>query len=450
MRRTILLLLTLALVCVGCGKPKSIDGETAYVRNPDCGFYTPVLVVLRAEEAAYTLNEPLLVRNNLLHLRVDLGAFSSAGGGADGDVPQAALMSFAALLNTLREHSVNAVVRFAYDAFEGNKDCEPTLDVMRGHIAQMGAVLAGYTDVLTAVEAGMIGPWGEMHSSKLANDKGVNAVMAAWLSALPAPVPVLVRRPTFIALYLGIAVYDLKYFTALPGTDAYRLGVFNDGYLGSETDLGTYVDREGEIGFLSRQAAHLPFGGEVTVPNSPFNAIEYAATEMFSTHTSYLNELWNDQVIASWKESPYTQAAGPDKDYHGLSAYVYIRDHLGYRFTLEEVIYPDRVKGNMKVKLRIKSDGFGNLNKSKTAELVFAGENGTFAVPVGLDATAWKTGATYKETVKVDTASVPGGHYTLYLRLRDPNEVRYAVALMNGSFDENTLGNKLGEIRVNN
>lgn len=446
MKRTLLYCLCAALLLCGCAKPKTIDGDTAYVRNPDCGFYTPVGVSCTAQGVACNLNG-LLIRNNLLHLRVDLSGFAAEGSA----LTAAALDGLTALFDTLRENSVNAVVRFAYDKFDGKADREPPLKTVVGHIEQLAGILRGYPDVLTAVEAGMIGPWGEMHSSKTATKESFNAVLGAWLKNTHADTRILARRPQMVADYIGIDVSDLRYFTALAGTEAYRLGVFNDGYLGSENDLGTYVDRVGEVAWLSRQAAHTPFGGEVTIPGSELNKIEYAAAEMFSTHTAYLNALWNDEVIAEWKRTPYTEAAGPDKEYHGLSAYVYIRDHLGYRLTLDEVILPERIKGNFKVTIRVRSDGFGNLIKPKTSELIFKNDAGVYAVAVDLDPASWTSGASYKSVLKANTATVPAGEYTVYLRMREPSSPAplYAIAFSNGLFDEEVLGNRLGALRVN-
>lgn len=437
--------LSLILLLVGCGTPAVYPEEkSVYVRNPDCGFYQPIGVNM-TEDGIKSAIDSLLSRNNLVHLRVSLKNFSS---GEAITVP--ALDGLKGLLERLRTSSVNAVIRFAYDGFNGIADCEPALEKILAHINQLGAVLSDYPDVLTAIEAGMIGPWGEMHTSLLAGKDTFNAVIAEWLSCTALPLPVLVRRPKFAADYLGVKVTELKDLDIEPQSEGYRIGVFNDGYLGSATDLGTYSDREKEIAWLNKQAAHTPFGGEVTVPDSSFNKIEYAAKEMFQTHTSYLNELWNDKVIAEWKSTKYTAAAGSDAAYYGKSAYDYIRDHLGYRFTLKELRLPDKAKKKLKFSFKVLSDGFGNLLKPKKCEIVFKSDNADYAFPIDLNPVKWLCGGTYDNAVTLDLSSLPQGEYTVFLRMREPSQqqVLYSVAFSNGLFDESVLANRLGQVTV--
>lgn len=82
---------------------------------------------------------------------------------------------------------------------------------------------------------------------------------------------------------------------------SYRLGLFNDGYLGSDSDLGTYTNRELETKWLANQTNHLPYGGEVVIPNSALHDIDKCLPEMKLMHLSYLNQAWNDEVIKNGK-----------------------------------------------------------------------------------------------------------------------------------------------------
>ena len=60
-----------------------------------------------------------------------------------------------------------------------------------------------------------------------------------------------------------------------PGTNEYRVGVFNDGYLGSYDDRGTFRNRTKEVTWLENQAKHTLYGGEIVLwyedPNHPTN-----------------------------------------------------------------------------------------------------------------------------------------------------------------------------------
>lgn len=416
--------------------------NTDYIRNPDCGFYQPISFSLKSDGIKYSLKN-YLERNNLLHLRMNLSAFK------DNELTTESLNDLEKLLSELRQNSVNAIIRFAYDGFNGYKDVEAPMNLILRHIEQIGSIIKNFPDVLTAVEVGMIGPWGEMHSSAIATKDNFNALIAAWLKNTDDTTPILARRPKMIADYLGINVKELENRIAKKDTDEYRLGVFNDGYLGSASDLGTYVNRDIEVKWLSNQAAHTPFGGEVTIQGSEYNKINFAAKEMFLTHTSYLNELWNDKVIAEWKNTIYDEKAGTDNKYYGKTAYEYIRDHMGYRFTISDIVFPIKPSKNIKIKFNVTNNGFGNLLKDKTCELLFVGNDKTYISPISINPMKWYTGNTYtiEKTVNPELST---GNFTVYLRMRDPRSdvPRYCVAFANGKFNIDLQATELGTINI--
>ncbi len=91
---------------------------------------------------------------------------------------------------------------------------------------------------------------------------------------------------------------------------AKRLGLFNDGMLGSVSDYGTYSDntrqdagdfsawtREEELAFQDVLcSSKVPSGGEVIVDN-PYNDLENAIADLKTMHVSYLNEDYDRNVL---------------------------------------------------------------------------------------------------------------------------------------------------------
>jgi hypothetical protein len=62
--------------------------------------------------------------------------------------------------------------------------------------------------------------------------------------------------------------------------------VYNDGYLGSESDLGTFTNREKEISFLDGLANRSLYGGEVVSESGvvgEYNSVDYITVEAFKT-----------------------------------------------------------------------------------------------------------------------------------------------------------------------
>ena len=143
--------------------------STEKINNPDQGFYRPISVKVTESGATYNGNI-ITASTQLYHLRIDISAFSGAANGtADKLLTQEALSGVEGLLALLKTTRKSAVVRFAYDPYYGGKaDMEPALQTLLEHIKQVCPVLNKFPLTITAVEAGMVGPWGEMHTSKVA------------------------------------------------------------------------------------------------------------------------------------------------------------------------------------------------------------------------------------------------------------------------------------------
>ena len=423
--------------------------SVANINNPDQGFYRPVYVKVSEEGVSYDQNI-VTASTRLYHLRADISAFSGAvNGTGDRLLTQAALDGLGGLLSYLKTKDKNAIVRFAYDpSYGGKKDQEPALEIILQHIQQISPVLNAYRNTITAIETGLIGPWGEMHSSKIANAEHISPIVDTFLSCT-SNIPVLVRTPEMIYNYLGITMDEAE-TCEIPATEnSYRLGLYNDGFLGSDSDLGTYTNREKEIKFLNRQTAHLPFGGEVVVPESSLHDIDACLPEMNMLHLSYLNVEWNNRVIDKWKNSAYTEACGKDKIYYGKTAFEYIENHMGYRFVLSDSVFgysdkPDKLS----VKLTLKNVGFGNLNKEKKVKFIFTDENREVKSTEYADVRF--TGNTaFQCSLKLNLSE---GKYDVYLCLYgevNEGEPLYCLQFANdGLWNSALKANKIGSIEI--
>lgn len=428
-------------------QPLDYNESVAAIDNPDSGFYRPIYV--RVTENGVSYNESIVnASTRLYHLRCDISAFSAAVNGvADKPLTQAALGGLNDMLAYLRANDKNAVVRFAYDSeYRGEANKEPTLPVILQHVEQLCGVLDDYSATVTAVETGLIGPWGEMHTSAIANAEHITPIVDAFLTRL-SNVPVLVRTPKMIYDYIGIAGDDAEDYVVGASDKAYYLGLYNDGYLGSDTDLDTYADRDRDIAFLSGQTAHLPFGGEVTVPDSTLHDIDVCVPEMFRIHLSYLNLEWDNRVIDKWKNSLYTSDSGNDKAYYGKTAFEYISNRMGYRFVIKKsIIGVNDDASEVRVELDLENVGFGNMNKRKRAALVFADGNGEIKAVEQAGEFAGGTKVAYSASVELES-----GDYDVYLRLYGDEldgAPLYCVRFANdGLWNANIKANKIGSVK---
>ena len=311
------------------------------------------------------------------------------------------------------------------------------------HISQICSVLNKFPITVTAIEAGMVGPWGEMHSSILANSSTISKIIGKFLNNT-SKIPILVRTPKMIYDYLEISIQDIDNYNIQSNSKAYRLGLFNDGFLASESDLGTYTDREKDIEFISKQTEHLPFGGEVTGTTSNLHDIDKCLPEMFKLNLSYLNYEWNDEIVTTkWQNQLYDENAGNDSLYYGKTAYNYIKDHMGYRFVLKNSTFTySGLYDNLKISLKIDNVGFGNLNKSKNMIAYFVREDGVVEKVALVGSFNGENEITFNINISTLT-----GNYAVFLAINSLQNgnfcypIRFANDLWNNSLKANHIGN---------
>lgn len=413
------------------------------ILSPDCGFYRPMVIKLTTTGGTCShINNDVSVQ----HLRVNIGAFSKAVNNEnDIEFTDEALDYFDSIMKNLLKNNKSAIVRFAYDGFNGVADLEPSEDMILRHIEQLCSVLNKYQDTVTAIEVGMVGKWGEMHTSKLANYDTIDKLISKFLSCTDN-YPILVRTPKMIYHYLNITINDIDNYDINANTLEYRLGIFNDGYLGSGNDLGTYTNREKEIDWLSKQTAHLPFGGEVMT--GEMSNIENCLEEMNKINLSYLNYEWNyNTTQTKWNESYYTSELGQESLYYNTKAVNYIRNHLGYRLVLENCnIKREDNTNNYSINIGIKNIGFGNLTRTKQSQIIFV--NTQTSNIFTFDCDDYKGGdITYNLSANLDS-----GEYEVYLKLFNglyDNQSRYEIQLSNENIFDTTLrANLLGTINI--
>ncbi len=383
------------------------------IKNPERGFYSTAFLKLSPSG-----NKATNSRANLIHLRVGIGDFSKANNeNKDLEFTEDALNALNETLSNIKNNGGSVIIRFAYDNFNGKADVEPSLDIILTHISQLKPVFEANQDVISYVELGFFGPWGEMHTSKICTTDNVSRAIDTMLNTVPEKIKIGVRTPNYYAKWLGIDRSKLNENITDRGTKAYRVGLYNDGYLGSESDLGTFANREIEIKWLEKQAMHTLYGGEVVAnyaSGTPLNTAKYMSNEAFRTHTTYLNSEWNNTVINEWKNETYD---GDDKLYLGQTGYTYIANHLGYRFVLRDSKVANK-NGNLQIKLQIENVGFANLINDKKVTLILEKNGKTHEILTDVDATTWNSKQTSNIDIKVQLPeNIELGEWNIYLRI---------------------------------
>lgn len=376
---------------------QSIDTTDAMatLENFDRGFYTPQVLHLKPS-GSKPIEKPY---GKLLHLRAEISEFSSnawlsidtTGGkrdtvrGVSQDLTEDALNVLQQTFDNIRANKGFVIVRICYDPwYNGRSNVTPEHKWVLRHVEQLAPVLSKNTDVIVALEMGMHGAYGEMHSDTSITYDRVAEATNLMLRNTPPELKILTRTGNYSAKVLGFDNWGVDFridgekfaeIAKAKGDTMYRVGMFNDGYLGTQYDYGTWgadcktsICREEGVAWLEKYGINTPYGGEALTTAGGFEVIntpEFLSYEGFRTHTSYLNVQWNNNLIDGWKKSHFE---GKDFEYDGskidsLTGFKYVNDHLGYRFVLRESWMSDTVGFDhvLHAKFRVQNVGFGNL-----------------------------------------------------------------------------------------
>ncbi len=437
---------------------------------PDCGF-TSTPWINAAPGKIWTISP---TRYTLM--LIGIGGYSSAmnESGTDYDFDEAFFTSLRGSLENARKNGAMVGLRFRYDA-EGKENPEPaTFEQVLRHIEQIGesGLLTDYEDVLSFVETGFVGCWGEQWGGKYTSLEHKAQVLDAFLNITPQSVDVTVRTPNIMRQWLkdycGIetTAADMSYTITDPdlAAKAERIGLYNDGYMGSDSDLGTYSNRAGETAWLHNAPA---YGGEFS-GNDGWRMKyttwqpEYALPEMYYTNLVRINSNiyrtkdasqnfttqaeaqakldeiralyegcglgdFNEEgtiaasdnedgtctYVAQWKWMGYDSfifdealdaKLGVNCDnsaFYGKDVYTFMRAHLGYRFVLRESKMTDASEAGGDLQMQFSIENTGFSEAPKDKEVEVLLTNGTLLYTYETDLNARDWASGTKTTEKL-------------------------------------------------
>ena len=458
--------------------------------NPDRGFYHPVhantsnfesLDAADLQSKRTTPFTPYMgnysVRTSLIYRQYVLDNFKNS------NLSSTFLNQLQNDFNIARQAGVKLIVRFAYTEEEPNGGCGaghcygdvPKARIL-GHIAQLKPYLQANPDVISVVQSGFIGIWGEQYYTDYfgdASEQGQgqlfnanwidrNEVLGAILDAVPTNRMVQVRYPQLKQRYIyGVtAPVTSPAITAAQahnGSDIARIGFHNDCFLSSPDDYGTYFDYGNDDMGASNQIAILkPYfaedgkytcvGGE-TCNNPDFDPQNdcsgQAIQDMAYLHYSFLNSDYENEVNNDW------QTGGCMDE---------IKRRLGYRFVMLNGTYPATANTGQSLNftLQLKNVGFAAPFNPRVLQLVFrhTTTNTVYKVTVNgsnTDSRFWHPGNISLNATVTVPSSMPDGNYELLLHLLDnannnaiANRPEYSIRFANTNTWENNTGyNKL-------
>ncbi|MGJ8724663.1 MAG: DUF4832 domain-containing protein [Roseibacillus sp.] len=321
-----------------------------------------------------------------------------------------------------RQSGMKVVVRVNYGHKGPGGDYktyeDPAKEIILGHIEQLAPVWEKNADVIALFEAGFVGPWGEWHSTTIANEPELQReVYLKIVGNTPKNRMVLLRYPE-----LKRSIFEKR--EALTEKDAYqtsdwaRTGHHNDCFLSSENDVGTYGrgddDREGEVDYLAQETRFTAYGGETCAVHD-FNDAARTLVELDLLNASYLNWSYHPKVLEKW------QAQG---------CYEEVARLLGARFVLCDF------DGE---KVQLENVGFASLYNERKAYWVLEKEGEIVErIQIAADPRRWKSGVKTELELPAELEGVSRvGLWMPDLAESLREDSRYAIRFANeGCWDE--------------
>ncbi len=426
------------------------------LKNPNRGFYFIYGFMIQDEETDYaelvkeryqndTDTTITLVHINLQNYR-------------NGEITQKGLANIEELFHALETIDKRLIVRFSYDWDGMAMGREPgRLDTILLHIRQLEEILHRHQQKIFLLQGLFIGNWGEMNGTPYANSEDMQRLALELAKGTDPSIYLSVRMPMYWRQITRMKEPLEKYVSADPL--AGRLGLFNDGMLGSESDYGTYGlekaseagdfspwSREEELDFQEELCRWTPNGGEVIVDNG-YNDFEYARKDLATMHISYLNRDYDQEVLEKWQRKTVRE----DSCFDGMDGLSYIERHLGYRFFITDTaISRQFLKNRLSVKVTLKNVGFAPIYREPDIQVLVCSEKENFSYTIH-QPLSQLSGGIHKEEqltfdVRIPLKELSEKEYSLYFSIVDPDTGKQI--LLANEQEEEEFGYLLGKVHL--
>lgn len=483
--------------------------------NPYIGWYT-IQGYLLSEDASFSLpqqpdatedtKKAEELRRGLSLIEINLKNY------AECDLTASALSQVDSILSAWSKTGNQLILRFLYDWDGQNLQSEPKeLSQILKHMEQVGPIINSYASSVYLIQGIFVGNWGEMNNTVHMGDGQMQTLIEKLADVTDPSIFLSVRTPaqlrSIVKNQIGNLIQNwipVDKTLAFNGTPPSRLGLYNDGMLGSANDTGTYGDkkapeiktssndtnyndmslnsgdtnysdawiREDELAFQNELCQYVPNGGEVIIDNE-YNDFDHAIRDLAMMHVSYLNSAYDATVLDKWKASvyhadnvsqsnlvtdtnitntEYSNSVNVSDAFDGMNGYDYIERHLGYRYVLRDskLKFHPLFDDSAVLTVDVENVGFANCYRPLDATVAVV-SNATgkcvSSVNVDTDPRFWNSGEKTSFTVPIDVRGLEKeATYTIYLSCADMTLGR---TILFGNEQELTeYGYEVGEVTV--
>jgi hypothetical protein len=418
--------------------------------NPERGWHNRRDVDGRGGNDVRDFSDVKAAGHRLVHSYLRLDDFKDAD-----TLSPSYLANLQAGLDAIRAHGVKIILRPSH-VFSASPSV-PEARILR-HIEQVNAVIATNADVVSHLETGYLGKWGEWHSgpytalSNKADGATRYRIIKRILDTTPDTIPLAMRYP----MHLREILEELpapEGSAPLTQVQRDRLGLHNDCFLYDNDDRGTYarfgiwfgnqtLEQQKQYAFdlITSYGGNRIMGGETC--SAAIARIDDTDNDMAKANWTEININFWKEAVEMWKQRNLP-ASGNDP---AETEFDRISRKLGYRLRLIDATFPSSAKagGAFSLAANLSNDGYASVIKPRPIYLVL--DNGRDRCNIqfrDVDVRQWVSGDITLPTQTVTLpAHLPAGTYRLALWLPDyyanlQSRPEYSIRFANrGVWDE--------------
>ncbi len=349
--------------------PARIEESTKMLINPCRGWF-----VLKTFSLA---EEPLFKdegdEENLILILIDIGIRR------DNELNEEDISKIEMIIDHYYDMGYDIILRVCYDSKGKGLEMEPSsFRQIHEHAEQIAELVKRYHEKIFLYQGLLVGSWGEMHSTKYASIERLSELNDIFEKGIGNSVYRAVRKPV-----------QWRWLREQPDIgkriETGKLGIFNDGMFGSDSDLGTFDsqnkdnaiwvkawNRENELNLISDIACDVPYGGEALFGEgfSANHSLDDYVKELARQNVTYLNK-HHDKKLIEWLKKETITGKGI---WNGVSYYDYIGNLLGYRLVIKKVgVYKE--SDGFYIEITIENSGFAGIYRDAEIVTILQGKD---------------------------------------------------------------------------
>jgi Domain of unknown function (DUF4832)/Domain of unknown function (DUF4874) len=399
--------------------------------NPERGFYHPVDSDLAHLKTA-DVDAAFAAGDRLLYAQIDLEPYRNTA------LPADFLDKLDSAFAKARGRGMKLIIRAVYNDPQGETGYQTAQDAplsrVVSHLAQLKPIFSRNVNVIAFVQAGFVGAWGEWHTSSnaLTEPDARTRIKDALLDAVPADRFVQFRYPPYMIDWVPNLPTVAR---TLAGS--FRMGVHNDCFLASRTDVGTFDEdpgkRASQQDYVDRLGDVAPFGGETCNPADESGATSRGGCDAIKAEGKRFN--------LTYLNISYYRALFHER-WIRERCMAEVRRNMGYRIMLLDASHA--VAGargkRARVTITVRNSGWARIYNPRPVEIILRNQATSEVNRIradGADPRGWVPGADITVRLQVALpASLATGRYDVLFALPDADprlarDGRYAIRVAN-------------------